>query len=275
MNLKQLREEAWARAREISNSDSTRLWTKAEMNGYINRVYRYIAKETRCIRDAITPSLCQITVAPPVDLATVTTLAVTDVRYQQDLLWYQNPNSWLYILPQQPGETLVQYQVREQAAMVAPYLIPLDPLILEVDEAKWTNKAWRLSKVSVTKWQLNVFWETTRGMPIEYATDLQSKYLALNYRAQDSDILRLSVKRMPLADLVLDTDIPEFRDDYHDYFIHGILMHMYSKQDAQCFDGEKKATYEAKFAADVDDLKQLEMTLNQRLNPNQSVDAFR
>ena len=67
MTLKDIRDRAWMIARETSNSDSSRLWSKAEMNYYINWVYRRIARETRCIRDAVTPAICQITATPAQD----------------------------------------------------------------------------------------------------------------------------------------------------------------------------------------------------------------
>jgi hypothetical protein len=156
-----------------------------------------------------------------------------------------------------------------------PLTLPLHKSILDIDEVKWTKKPWKLLKVSVTKWQVNPYWEWIAGIPTEYATDYSINRIALNYRATEADTLRLSVKRMPLTDLTLDADEPEFRENYHDFMLNGILMHMYGKQDAQCFDGEKKDTYERKFFEDVDNIKQQEQILDQRLKPNAALDAFR
>ena len=259
MNLKQLREEAWDIAREIAVIDSDRLWTTKEMNRYINRVYRHIARETRCIRDAETLSICRIASTVPTDLAELTSLAATDARYAQDLVWYNEPTSWLY------------------QHLVAPYIYDLHPLIIDIDEVKWasTSRTWRLNKVSVNKWQVNPVWEQTIGMPTEYCTDYSNGRIAINFRADTSDTLKLTVRRMPLTDLVLDTDVPEYRTHYHDFMINGILWQMYSKQDSQTFDGEKAVAYQARFLADVDEIKQQETILDQRLKPNHSLDAFR
>lgn len=305
MNLRQLREEAWARAREVGVSDSTRLWTKAEMNSYINRVYRHIARETRCIRDALTPAICQITVAPAQDLTmytvpanfafslreitgtfngtTVTTAdSIGDLHVGTLLVSDSLPvgttvatiiSDTQFTTSQAAtgsGPDTVQYH-----AWITPTTYTLDPRILDIDEAKWTQKAWRLTKVSVRKWQVNPWWEWVVGMPTEYATDYSNNTIALNFRTYETDTLRLVVRRLPLTDLVLDADEPEFRSHYHDFMLNGILMHMYGKQDAQTFDGEKKDTYERKFKEDVDEVKQQETILDQRLKNEFSQNAFR
>jgi hypothetical protein len=257
MNLRELREEAWDIARETAINDVDRLWTKREMDRYINRVYRFIARETKCIRDASPSTLTRITVAPPADLAALTTLATTDVYAAQDLVWYNDVNSWLY------------------QKLVTPYVYALSPLVLDIDECKWTNKQWRLTKVSVNKWQVNPWWEQTLGMPTEYCTDLSNNTLTINYRAQDTDTLRLVIRRMPLTDLVSDTDEPEFRSHYHDFMVNGILWQMYSKQDAEIADKQKATEFYALYMKDVDEVKQQETILDQRLKPNHSMDAFR
>jgi len=257
MTLKELREEAWTIARDTASIDSDKLWPKAEMNLYINRVYNHIARETKCIRDSITPDICRIAVAPPTDLADLTTKAASDSFYAQDLAWYNNVNSWLY------------------GQLVAPYSFALSPKILEIMEVKWTVSQWRLTKVSAQKWQQNSWWEQVIGMPTEYATDLDTNRIALNYRLTSSDTLRLNVKRMPLAKLSSDTDTPEFKEQYQELMINGILMWMYGKQDAEAFDMEKRDRYEARFMKDIDEIKQEEEFLDRRLKPNNSLDAFR
>jgi hypothetical protein len=257
MNLQQLRNEAWDIAREVGTSDIDRLWTTAEMNRYINRVYRFIARETKCIRDSVPSTLTRITVAPYADLAALTAAAATDVWAAQDLAYYNDTNSWLY------------------QKLVAPYVFDLSPFVIDIDEVKWTTKQWRLPKVSVNKWQINPYWEQTLGMPTEHCTDYSNNKLAINFRAQDSDVLRLIVRRMPLVDLVADSDVPEIRVHYHDFMLNGILAQMYSKQDSQTFDAVKALDFEMRYKADVDEIKQQETVLDQRLKPNHSMDAFR
>lgn len=240
MNLAEIRAECWDIARETGTSDNQRLWTTAEMNRYINRTYRWIARETRCIRDALTPTLCNITCTP-----------ILDPVYGDD------PNSWLYGL------------------LVIPQNYTLDSRILDIDEVKWTTLQWRLYKVSVQKWRINPWWEQVQGMATEYCMDYTNNTLTLNFRQLTADTLRLTVRRLPLTSLALDTDTPEFRESYHDYFVNGVLWQMYSKQDSQTFDGIKATEYQQMFLRDVDEIKQQEVILDQRLHPNNSNEAFR
>lgn len=257
MNLSEIRQECWDEARETAENDLDRLWTTSEMNRYINRVYRNIARETKCIRDSITSSICRITSSVPADLAALQTLALTDDFAAQDLDWYNSTDSWLY------------------HTLVAPYSFALSPLIITVDECKWTNKQWRLTHVSIKKWQVNPWWEQVIGMATEYATDGDTNRLFVNFRTTDTDTLKLTVRRLPLVDLVSDTDVPEFKSDYHDFFKNGVLELMYRKQDSQTFDAVKAVDYHTKFLLDLDEIKQSEAILDNRLRANASLNAFR
>lgn len=240
MNLKEIREECWAIAREVSTIDSDRLWTTKEMNRYVNRTDRYIARETRCIKDAVTAEICRITCTP-----------ILDPIYGID------PNSWLYGL------------------LVIPQNYALDARILDIDEVKWTSRSWRLNKSSVKKWQINPYWEQVAGMATEFCTDYTNNMITINYRDTTADVLKLVVRRLPLADLSLDADIPEIRIHYHDYFINGVLEQMYMKQDVETFDLAKAEMYKAAFLKNIDEIKQQESLLDDRLRPNLSLAAFR
>lgn len=248
MDLQAIREEAWGIARVDTDVDRDRLWTIAEMNRYINRVYRRICKETLCLRDSTTLAVCSIP-STPIDYTTLT-------PGTQDYVWANDPDSWLYQLN------------------VAPYLIDLHPSIIQIDEVKWTKRAWKLRKVSVAKWQENAYWEQSIGLPTEYATDLQADKIALNYRDTAADTLRLVVRRLPLVDLIEDTDVPEIRSIYHDRFLHGVLAQMYEKQDVEAFDMNKSETHEAKFLTDLDFIKQEQRELDKNLSPNRVSSAF-
>lgn len=257
MNLKEIRDEAWAIAREVGTSDSDRSWTSKEMNRYINRVYRFIARETRCIRDASTPAVCRISVTPPADLAALEALALTDAFAADDLVEYNAVGSWL------------------TGKLVAPRVFAVHPSIIDIDEMKWKSVPWKLAKVSVSKWQSNPFWERVAGYPTEYALDYTNGKLVLNYRTSTADTLLLTVKRMPLADLAADTDTPEFRDSYHDFMLNGILAQMYSKQDTELFDQSQADKFQAAYMRDIDEIKQQEIIYDQRLKVNASMGAFR
>ena len=259
MNLKQIRDEAWDIARETAVNDQDRMWSMREMNRYINRTYKHIAKETRCIKDSETASVCFINVAP-----------VAYTTYQAgtlDYIWANTLNDPLD--PLSGGKYWLYHK------NVSPLSYALHPSILDIEEMKWTDRQWRLTKVSVKKWQVNPWWEQVVGMPTEFATDLSTNKFSLNFRADFTDSLRLVVKRLPLVDLVSDTDVPEFRTNYHELMINGILWQMYSKQDSQAFDGIKAEQYHQMYLKDIDEIKQQEAYVDERLRPNYSMDGFR
>lgn len=249
MTLAEIREECRSLARDVALIDTDRLWPDEDMNRYINRIYRQIARETKCIVDTETLSICQIAVAP-VDYTTY-------VAGTRDYIWANDPNSWLY---------------HED---VCPYLFDLDRRILQIDEVKWTYRQWKLVKVSVQKWQPNPWWEQVKGMPTEYATDVSNNKLALNFRDTETDYLSLQVRRMPLVDLVSDLDEPEWREHYTDFMYNGVLWQMYSKQDSDAINPAKAAEHRQLYLQDIDEIKQQETILNQRLSPNYAMAAFR
>jgi hypothetical protein len=249
MNLREIREECWDVARDTALTDSDRMWREKEMNRYINRVYREIARETQCIKDATTVAVCLIDVVP-VDYTTLTPGTL-------DYIWANEVGNWLY------------------QADVTPYLLPLHSSILQIDDCKWVGAAYTLLKVSASKWKADVWWERVRGSyATEYATDLQTGKLAINYRMESSDKLQLAVRRLPLVDLINDDDTPEYRTHYHDFMINGVLMHMYNKRDAETLDLEKAAEYRELYLLDIDEIKQQEAQMEEHLRPNAALGAF-
>lgn len=249
MNLSQIREECWALARDFALDDLDKLWPQEEMNKYINRVYYEIARRTKCIYDSTTVGVCLIN-SDPIDYTTY-------VSGTLDYIWANDPNSWIY------------------QRNICPYLYPLHSSILEIKEVKWTTRQWKLTKVSSSKWQSNVWWEQVIGLPTEYALDLESGKIALNFRSETSDVLRLHVKRLPLVDLISDSDSPEFKVEYHLLMLNGVLAQMYSKQDADTID-EKKADYhQSLYLQDIDEIKMRESMFGSKLSPNYALQAFR
>jgi len=137
MTLGDIRNECWDVARDTALVDQDRLWTKAEMNRYINRVYKVIARETRCIRDDITASICRIAVTPYADYAAMVAAAATDAYIAQDVAWFSDPTSWFYVNPDPAGTYAARLD--EAAQTLTPYSFPMDARILDIDEIKWTQ----------------------------------------------------------------------------------------------------------------------------------------
>lgn len=249
MNLGEIREEIRDSAADDVGEDDDRSWSDAEIDRYINRIYRKIASETLCIRDSTTVAVCRID-CTVVDYTTL-------VAGTQDYIWANDPDSWLY------------------QKNVAPYLYPYHSSILKIEEAKWEKRPWKLTKVSASKFQSNPWWEQVIGQPIEYCTDLENKKIALNYRDTEDDVLRLTVRRLPITKLIRDNDIPEFKELYHDFFLNGVLSMMYRKQDTQAYDKKKADYHEVLFMDDLDEVKQQDVSLDTMLRPNHSMNAFR
>lgn len=249
MNLGEIKQECWELTRDTALEDEDKLWPSNEMDRYINRIYRDIARKTLCISDSTSPEVCQIQSAP-INHSTY-------IPGSLDYTWANDPNSWLYHKD------------------VAPYLYPLHPSVLQVREAKWNVRPWKLVIVSSGKWRENPWWEQVIGAPTECALDLENGKLALNFRSEDSDIIRLYVNRLPLVDLVTDDDVPEFKEDYHYLFLNGVLNLMYRKHDADTFDKEKAAAAMDQYLLDVDEIKAQESMIHRRLRPNYSMGAFR
>jgi len=248
MNLRQIREECWAQARDAAEADVDKLWPTKEMDRYINRVYRFIARETQCIKDSTTAAVCLIDV-DPVDY---TTYAAGTLDY----IWANDSDDWLY------------------QKDVTPYLLTLHTSILQIDICKWMSQPWALRKVSYRKWEVNPWWFKVIGQPTEYAQDLETGKIALNYRTESADKLHLHVRRMPLTDLAADSDVPEFHIQYHDFMINGIMMWMYRKRDAETLDEAKATEFETAFLRDVDEIKQQVSQKEEHLRPNQALSAF-
>jgi hypothetical protein len=247
MNLREIREECWDQARELKSED--KLWPEEEMNRYINRIYRRIAEETFCIRDATTPAVCLISSAP-LDHTTYTEGTL-------DYLLANDTASWLY---QQD---------------VAPLLHTLHASILRIDEVKWLSRGFTLHKVSAGKWMENAFWEQTIGVPTEYALDLETGKLAVNFRDQGSDTLKLCVRRLPLTTLTDDANIPEIPAAYHEAFMPGVLELMYAKKDSEVFDVDKALGYRGEFKYQLERIARLEIQREWRLQPTAVARAFR
>lgn len=249
MRLIDIKEECWAIARDTAIDDEDKLWPSDEMDAYINRVYKEIARETLCIRDSRTTSVCLID-SSPVDYTTYDADSI-------DYIWANDEDSWLY------------------QKDVCPYLYTLHSSILKIHEAKWTKRQWKLVNVSAGKWQDNVWWEQVIGLPTEFALDLESGKLAVNFRSETADTLRLQVSRMPLVDLSSDTDVPEILEAYHTFFYNGVLALMYTKEDSDSINKKKAQEYRAEYLRDIDQIKQLESKIHERLRPNHSMGAFR
>jgi hypothetical protein len=253
MNLQEIIDQCRDQARDDGILDVDRLWPDADMVRYANRVYNKIARKTLCIADSTTPEVCVLALTP-VDYTTY-------VAGTLDYIWANDTAHPLYQLD------------------VNPYLAPLHDSILEIEEIKSLTQIRRITKGILSQWRQNLQWEGLVTQPTEYTNEIQSNMIAFNGRQETAETFQLSVKRMPLTAFVvasMDTQTPEFRINYHEYFYNGILELMYQKQDAETLDKAKANDYKEEFLDDIDEIKRQELiVLNDQISANHSLSAFR
>lgn len=90
-------------------------------------------------------------------------------------------------------------------------------------------------------------WELREGYPSRYIVDLNSRIIRLDYIPTEDTTARLTVYRLPLTDLVEDTDIPEIPEHFHFDLIYWAKKLAYEKLDSEAFDSQLSADSERKF----------------------------
>lgn len=94
-------------------------------------------------------------------------------------------------------------------------------------------------------------WQSKTGNPTHFINDLNhygdNNSITL-YPTPESDLtLNLTAYRVPLADLVLDEDVPEIPAFHHRNLIYWALSLAYMKQDADTLNADKSLDFERKF----------------------------
>ncbi len=127
-------------------------------------------------------------------------------------------------------------------------IVTLDPRALEVKRIRLASRGFQL--LPVTTGCMDEYastWEQDSGEPTNYVTDYQTGAIRLYPIQAADDELLLTVRRLPLADLVDDADEPEIRLEAQPALVQWMLYRAYSKQDADTFDPHKAARSLAEF----------------------------
>jgi hypothetical protein len=110
-------------------------------------------------------------------------------------------------------------------------------------------------------------WESDVGEPMWYVVGLNTHKIRLYPIPDKNYTLNLTVKRLPLVDLELPSDEPEFPEEYHQAIVQWVLFRAFSKKDVEIFDAERaaeaKRSFEEEFGTKEDANAGLEQ---QRLN---------
>lgn len=124
-------------------------------------------------------------------------------------------------------------------------VVSLNSKIIDIKKARMSLDSQELYPITVN--QLALDWESDTGTPSHYVTDYQSGAIRLYPSPIVDDDLKLTVIRLPLADMADGTDEPEIREEYHPALVQWILYRAYAKQDADIFDPNKSARALAEF----------------------------
>ena len=127
-------------------------------------------------------------------------------------------------------------------------IVELDPRILDIQRMRLASQFIQLRGISVQEMDDSIpGWENQSGLPWRGVTDYQSNAIRLWPSPSANDVLKLSVIRLPLVDMVADTDEPEIRKEYHPQLVQWMLHRAYAKQDSEVFDANKSQTALANF----------------------------
>lgn len=127
-------------------------------------------------------------------------------------------------------------------------VVTLDPRALEVKRIRLASRGFQLCPVTTGHMDgCSSTWEQDSGEPTNFVTDYQTGAIRLYPIPVADDDLLLTVRRLPLADLVDDADEPEIRLEAQPALVQWMLYRAYSKQDADTFDPQKSARALAEF----------------------------
>jgi hypothetical protein len=137
-------------------------------------------------------------------------------------------------------------------------LLQLDGRILEIRRARLSVAGRRIYPITVAQLDRNnEQWESETGEPLAYVTDYQTGHIRLYPTPTAADEIQLTVRRLPLADLVDDNDEPEIRPESHLGLVQWMLYRAYMRQDADTFNPTKAAAALAEFVREFGEKKSM------------------
>lgn len=116
-------------------------------------------------------------------------------------------------------------------------IYPLDPSVLFVRRATVDGQSRPLVRVHHRDLDARgTEWMTETGDIDAWVVGLDSRKLRLYRVPTANGVLRLTVQRLPLAKLVVPTDLPEVDERYHERLVDWMLYRYYSTNDAELRD---------------------------------------
>lgn len=136
--------------------------------------------------------------------------------------------------------------VCEIALEIGVGIYDLHPSILVIDRARLTSGS---NLLAASREQLDAAsssWETNIGTPQRFIDEGNGR-LTITPIPTVTDTLTLTVKRLPIKPMTVDTDAPEIHSRHHYRMLDWALRCGYLKQDADTFNDESAKKYEAAF----------------------------
>jgi len=94
---------------------------------------------------------------------------------------------------------------------------------------------------------LGTSWLTEKGEVMGFVPDLDTSKLRLYRIPEEAGTVRMTVVRLPLADMARMTDSPEIHDRYHLSLVHWMVAGYFATPDAEMRDAKKQADAMAAF----------------------------
>jgi hypothetical protein len=200
-------------------------WSDANLVAALNSAERELCKRLFLLHDAASPAICQINIAQVTGVYP-REFAISDKILRIERLKY-------------PGV----HQPLEQTTFEK--LDGIDPGWDEIDGTLGVPSA--------------------RGVPSLYVVDFNTGLLTFNRQPIADGVVRLQVKRLPLADLSATdmTTSPEIKQ-LDDELIHGALKFAYLKDDSRTFDPTRAKVWGDTFESDIRQITQNRAAFNPR-----------
>ena len=244
-------------------------WEDAELIGYANIAYFEWCRETHCLRDDVTATVCQIpllagtlvyTMSQKITLVHNGWLSSGRPKLDvKDEIWLdRNTYAWRtsggdprFILPDFATGYLkvIRFPLTSKGYYSGAFTFTAPHTISQTGTLFSTNLV-AGDQVVISGTTLN----GTTVVPVTFTVDVPgtdsftvtgtivNESAAAGIIRKVTDTLNLSVDRVPLTPLSLagwETGTMEIREDYQPYLIDGILREAYQKQDAACLDVNK------------------------------------
>lgn len=129
--------------------------------------------------------------------------------------------------------------------------VAIDPRIIEIQRAKVNGRAVALSNLDEMEDDLpNWDEDTRRDVPQRLIQGVTTGRLFLWPRPAASGTIKLTVRRLPLDQMVSEVDEPEIRSELHTSLVEWMMFRAYSREETEMYNDTKAALCKSRFVAE-------------------------